>query len=1019
MNQRPVGRPERATQNDVVAFFQRELGYTYLGNRHKREGNSNIEKDALVNFLRGRYADNLIEKAYQKLLQTANDPSKPLADVNKEVYRLLRYGVNVQPDIGMTHETVLLIDWKHPTANHFGIAEEVSLRGEHNKRPDIVLYVNGIALGILELKSSVVSVNEGIRQNIANQSATFVKDFFATVQLILAGNDTEGVRYGTTDTPASHYLTWKEDDAVPTFDLLYDHLGQLCQKSRLLEIIYDFTIFDKGAKKLCRSNQYFGVKAAQPFIQRHEGGIIWHTQGSGKSLTMVWLAKWIRENNPHARVVIITDRIELDDQIEGVFKGVNEDIYRARSGSDLITVLNDSQPRLICSLVHKFGKKADGKVADDADVKNMNAYLEEIRKHIPPHFQAKGDIFVFVDECHRTQSGVLHQAMKEFLPNATFIGFTGTPLLKTDKKRSIEVFGQYIHTYRYDEAVADKVVLDLRYEARDIDQSLSSKQKVDDWFDAKTRGLTDTARAKIKARWGTLQKVLSSQSRIEKIVADIIFDMETKPRLNSGQGNAMLVCESIANACQFYQAFVDRGFTQSAIVTSYTPTPEDIKTEMTNEGYTERQRQYDIYMRMLNGTSPENFEKEAKRQFVDEPARMKLLIVVDKLLTGFDAPPATYLYIDKKMQDHGLFQAICRVNRVHDENKDYGYIIDYRDLFHSLEQSVQDYTSGAFENFDRDDVAGLLSDRLTKAKEHLDETLEQIRALCEPVANPKDSRAYLAYFSGTTSESIQANAQKRATFYKIVSSLIRAYTNIANEMLQAGYTATETDDIRQEVTHYEKVRDEIQKHSGDWVDMKLYEPAMRQMIDMYIQAQESVKVSSFDDMTLVELIVKRGTSALVSELPKGIREDEDAVAETIENNLRRVIIDEHPVNPAYYQRMSELLDNLIQQRKNQALAYEDYLAQVGELAKQVDPAGQRANYPKSINSPAKRALYDNLDRNETLALALDEEIRHNKPDGWRENIIKIRGIRKIIANKIDDEELVEKILELIRNQAEY
>jgi type I restriction enzyme R subunit len=662
---RPVGQPERATQNRVVNFFQHQLGYTYLGNWEKRKDTSNIEKDLLVAFLRPYYPNAVIEKAIHIVQKVATDQSKSLADVNKAVYMLLRYGVKVQPDIGEHHITVWLIDWKNPDANHFGIAEEVTVKGNHEKRPDIVLYVNGIALGVLELKRSTVFVSEAMRQNFGNQDELFIRDFFATMQLVMAGNDTEGVRYGTTNTSESHYLTWKEDDGGYYPNLLDKHLAQLCQKHRFLEMIHDFTIFDSGTKKLCRPNQYFGVKEAQAFVNRHEGGIIWHTQGSGKSLTMVWLAKWIQENNHEARVLVITDRIELDEQIESVFRGVNEDIYRTRSGGDLITVLNADTKRLICSLIHKFG----GKDVDDDDVRGMQEYLREIRAHIPPNFSAKGDLFVFVDECHRTQSGVLHQAMKEFLPNATFIGFTGTPLLKSDKGRSVEVFGRYIHTYKYDEAVADKVVLDLRYEARDIDQWLSSQKRIDDWFDAKTKGLNDSARAQIKQRWGTMQKVLSSKSRLEKIVADIIYDMATKDRLASGRGNALLVCASIYQACKFYELFVEAGFTQCAIVTSYKPSPNDIKGEMTGEGYTERLRQYEIYNKMLKGASPEDFEKEAKRLFKEEPARMKLLIVVDKLLTGFDAPPATYLYIDKNMRDHGLFQAICRVNRVQDDDK--------------------------------------------------------------------------------------------------------------------------------------------------------------------------------------------------------------------------------------------------------------------------------------------------------------------------------------------------------------
>ena len=349
---------------------------------------------------------------------------------------------------------------------------------------------------------------------------------------------------------------------------------------------------------------------------------------------------------------------------------------------------------------------------------DADEFIKQMKQALPPDFKAKGNLFVFVDECHRTQSGKLHEAMKEILPGAVFIGFTGTPLLKTDKQKSIEIFGRYIHTYKFDEAVKDGVVLDLRYEAREIDQSITSQKKIDEWFDLKTKGLTDLARAQLKQRWGTMQKVLSSRSRLENIVADILMDMEKCDRLKSGRGNAMLVSGSIYEACKFFELFDQTDLHgKCAIVTSYVPSTANIKGEESGEGETEKLRQYAIYQKMLAdwfNEAPEKavnrvkeLELAVKKKFIEEPGQMKLLIVVDKLLTGFDAPPATYLYIDKKMQDHGLFQAICRVNRLDGDDKEFGYIIDYKDLFKSLEGAVHEYTSGAFDGYDKEDVAGL------------------------------------------------------------------------------------------------------------------------------------------------------------------------------------------------------------------------------------------------------------------------------------------------------------------------
>ena len=586
-----VGQIERATQDRVVKLFREQLGYKYLGNWEEHPNNSNIEKTYLRPFLKRQgYSDTLIRKALFELNKVAGDQTRSLYDINKAVYGLLRYGVQIKAEVGENTQTVWLIDWKNPLNNDFAIAEEVTVKGEHTKRPDVVLYVNGIALGVLELKRSVVSVSEGIRQNLDNQKKIFIQPFFTTMQLIMAGNDTEGLRYGVIETPEKYYLTWKEESTIE--NLLDRHLTQLCEKQRLLEIVHNFVVFDAGVKKLCRPNQYFGVRAAQERVRQREGGIIWHTQGSGKSLTMVWLARWIRENVQDARVLIITDRTELDEQIEKVFKGVNEDIYRTKSGQDLIDRLNATTPWLFCSLIHKFAGKEEG---------DIEGFIEEVKRSMPPDFKAKGDLYVFVDECHRTQSGDLHDAMKQILPNAMFIGFTGTPLLKADKQKSIEVFGTYIHTYRFDEAVKDKVVLDLRYEARDIDQHITSQGRIDQWFDAKTRGLNDVALAQLKQKWGTMQKVLSSQSRLEMIVDDILLDMEIKDRLQSGRGNAMLVSSSIYQACKFYELFISHGFDRCAIVTSYKPSPADIKGEETGEGLTERLKQYDIYNKMLGG----------------------------------------------------------------------------------------------------------------------------------------------------------------------------------------------------------------------------------------------------------------------------------------------------------------------------------------------------------------------------------------------------------------------------------
>jgi type I restriction enzyme R subunit len=1045
-----VGKLERETQNRVIAVMQKELNYRYLGNWEERDNNSNVEEDILSDWLlnKKKYNQNLVTKAIFDFTKATNDQSKSLYDVNKEVYSMLRYGVTVQPEIGQNKQTVWLIDWENPLENDFAIAEEVTIKGIHKKRPDIVLYVNGIALGVLELKRSTVSIAEGIRQNLDNQKHLFIKQFFSTIQYVMAGNDIEGLAYGAIETKEKYFLKWKEvsedinkdhpylleltkpirDRAAKYNYPLDKNVVELLHKERFIELLHDFIVFDRGIKKHTRPNQYFGIKAAQDFVKRKEGGIIWHTQGSGKSLTMVWLTKWIREFNDNARVLIITDREELDEQIEKVYKGVQEDIYRTTSGKDLLSKLNDTSPWLMCSLIHKFGGK------EDADEQDIEKYLQDLKNSIPTDYQAKGDIYVFVDECHRTQSGKLHDAMKQFIPNALFIGFTGTPLLKNDKTTSQEIFGRYIHTYKFNEAVYDKVVLDLRYEARDIEQNISSPDKIDEWFELKTRGLTDFAKAELKQRWGTLKKVFSSKSRLEKIVLDIVMDMEKKERLQNGRGNAMLVSDSIYNACRYFELFQNAGLKNAAIVTSFVPNAADIKGE--GDNYTEKLQRFDIYRKMLASyfnedpetaiNKVEQFETEVKKKFVEEPAQMKLLIVVNKLLTGFDAPSATYLYIDKKLRDHNLFQAVCRVNRLDGDDKDYGYIIDYMDLFKSLEQAFNDYTTEAFSGYEKDDIEGLLKDRLQKGKERLDEALETIKALCEAVEPPKDTLTHIRYFCGTNTENpdeLKDTEPRRVALYKLTIALIRAYANIADEMKEAGYTEKEIEQIKVDIKHFENVRKEIQLASGDYIDLKQYEPAMRHLIDSYIGAEESRMLANFDDMSLVELLVEKGKEGLNS-LPKSIRDNPDAMAEAIENNLRKVIIEESPANPMYYEKMSVLLDELIKLRKEATLEYEKYLNEIIALSGKVKKPNTTSDYPSSINTNAKRALFDNLGRNEAMAIELDNKIMTTKKDGWRDNIQKSKAVKNAITEvlksyEITDDNEIHRIFDLVKNQREY
>lgn len=1036
-----IAPPERLTQERVLALFCDELGYRYLGDWTDRAGNSNVEEGLLGAHLRRvGYSDEHISRALDLLRRDAQHPNRLLYDNNQAVYKLLRYGVTVKVAPDRPNETVQLIDWQVPENNDFAIAEEVTLRGGHERRPDLVLYLNGLAIGVLELKNSRKDIGLGVRQNLSNQRPEFNAWFFSTIQLVMAGNDSEGLRYGTVGTQETYFLRWKEDEDDNTRFKLDKYLLKLCNKPRLLELMYDFVLFDGGTKKLPRVHQYFGLKAAQQHVRDKRSGIIWHSQGAGKSILMVLLAKWILENNPHARVVIVTDRDELDKQIERVFGEAGEAIYRTSSGQDLLRQLGQAAPRLLCSLVHKFG--LDGRGLDD---KAFNAFIEALATQpLPIH----GEFFVFVDECHRTQSGRLHKVMKAILPEAVFIGFTGTPLLKQDKQSSLEVFGSYIHTYKYSEAVADEVVLDLVYEARDIDQTLGSPERIDQWFEAKTRGLNDWQKDELKKHWGTLQKVLSSRSRMDRVVEDIIFDFGTKPRLSSEHGNAMLVASSIYEACQYFRLFEKTHFKgKCAIVTSYDPKAGDVTLEDSGDNKPSEKRViYETYTELLKGVEPlprmsaaESYEEKAKERFIHQPAQMKLLIVVDKLLTGFDAPACTYLYIDKSMQDHGLFQAICRTNRLDGEGKDFGYIVDYKDLFKKVEKAIAVYTSELDDSADGADPQVMVHDRLTLGRKRLDEALEALALLCEPVEPPRTELEYQHYFCGNTeiAGELEEREPLRIALYKGVVALVRAYGNIADDLPAAGYDDTDITRIKDRQKHYLALREMIRRTAGETLDLKPFEADMRHLIDTYIEARAPRKISPFDDMGLLDVIVKTGIAEAIASQLGGMKGHRDTIAETIENNVRAKISKDHLSDPAFYEKMSALLDEIVRLRKQKAIEYEAYLKRIAEIVHETQ-AGRSSDTPPQLDTPGKRALYNSL--KDTVpanqahdgsaahgeaapaiaqALRLDEAIRTKRPVDWRGVVAKEQLVKMAMYEVLQDIDEVNRLFVVVQSQKDY
>jgi type I restriction enzyme R subunit len=743
---------------------------------------------------------------------------------------------------------------------------------------------------------------------------------------------------------------------------------------------------------------------------------------------MVLLAKWLLEHDPEARILIVTDRDELDKQIEGVMKnagviGEGSPSPRITSRAEFVAKLGATAPRLLCALIHKF---------DPADLKGPT-----------PNIQ--GRFYVFVDECHRSQGGDMNRQMKRWLENAIFAGFTGTPLLRKDKQTTRDVFGTYIHTYKFHQGVADGVILDLKYEARDVAQRLTSQEAIDAWFEQKTKTLNNFQKAIIRKRWATMEELMSAEGRKREIIANIIADFALKPRLNNDRGTAILVASSIYDACHYFRLFQNTSFGKyCGIITSYEPNHNAISREPANS---DERYKFDTYTKhvLKAGQTTKAYEDEVKRRFIQEPANLKLLIVVSKLLTGFDAPSCTYIYLDNELRDHNLFQAICRTNRLDGDDKDYGYIVDFKELFKDVQEAIAVYSS---DELDIDEGGGgsnnvELKDWLKEGKKQLDNAREALRYLCEPVPLPREMEQFLIFFCGEAADpqALSNTEPLRISFYKAVATFVRAYAQVAQDLVEAGYSDAEAVALQKDVDFYSEVRSAVKKHSGEELDIKPFEADMRHLLNTYVHANPAEELGNFNSLPLTELIVETGIhDAIARKLNEKGKLSKNAIAEGIINNVRKTIIRDQLTDPRFYAEMSKLLDDLIKQARADAAAYEEFLKKAEDLVKRMAKKDFVADVPAVLHGkPEAIVIFNNLhdilasgasvlreespaekEERTTIALRVDQAMREHVTAGWRGDQVKERMVRDLLYRLLgNNRDATVRLFDLIKNQPGY
>ena len=932
-----------ASQLPALELLQ-SLGYTYISPEDcilQRGSRYNV---ILKDILRGQlrklnrysYAGAVNEFSSANIERAIEDLDEPLTDglmrTSEKIFDMLMLGRSYAEIVGEGKSLsfdLKYIDWENFSNNVFHVTQEFYVESrdkQNNIRVDIVLFINGIPFASIECKAPFVPVEQAVDQTVRNSRNEYAPQLFKFIQIVMATNK-GAVKYATAGTPSKFWNIWKEENTAFLNERLEKHIPTDRMASeqdkalisffdieRVREILRYFILYDANIKKICRYQQYFAIKEIVDTITQYDsdgkrkGGVIWHTQGSGKSLTMVMLAKYIlmELSNVHPKVVIVTDRKELDSQIAATFAHTRLNPARATSGRNLVQLVTSNKADVVTTVINKFN------TAEKLDTKNMSR-----------------DVFVLVDESHRTNYGSLATKMRTVFPNACFIGFTGTPLLKKEKN-TMSKFGGLIHKYTIQDGVDDGAIVPLIYEGRFVEQNVD-EENIDLWFEQTTKRLTDAQKVDLKNKWSNIRRLTSTDARISRIAMDI-----NEHFIDSLQGtgfNAMLATNYKRDAIRYLKCFEELGDLKTAVIIS--PPDEREGFDDLNEESDDLVVSYWHKMMSLYGNA-DVYEESIKNKFID--GEIDILIVCGKLLTGFDAPRCQVIYIDREMKEHALLQAIARTNRICD-GKEYGFVIDYRGLIQQLDEAMDMYSGAGLENFDQGDLKGVVIDVLSTLGK-IREVYSQLNDLFRSLNNRKDDEEICSYL---------ANEKERAKFYELLSKFGRLLSIVVNsEKVYAEMPKDELQTYKDAFAFYSKIRRTVKIRYGDAIDNAEYEPKMQKLLDKHLSVAGLKKITN-----PVDIMNKDDFEKELEEL--GTMR---AKADAIKSRMAKSITEKHDENPAYYDSFSKRIQEALDEYRERRISEAEYYAKMRDIMDDYRKGKTTVIYPERIkNNVHAQAFY--------------------------------------------------------------